>query len=88
MDHTGQRILVIHEITDPRTRYLTAKKLAQLYPEGSFGDWKTKLDTGGHTVVMRSDDPSDFDPYRRSIEMLGAETEVLEQKVIGGAKVF
>ena len=37
---------------------------------------------------MRSENEADFDPYRRSLEMLGAETDVIEQKVLGGAKVY
>ena len=88
MESTEQRILVIHEIDDGKTRYLTAKKLNQLFPETSFSEWKSKLDAGGHTVVMRSEDEAEFEQYRRSIEMLGPETEVIEQKVLGGAKVF
>jgi hypothetical protein len=84
----GQRILVIHEIADPKTRYMAAKKLAQLFRAVPFGEWKNRLDSGGLTVVMRADDESDFEPYRRSIEMLGCTTEVLEQKTLGGAKVF
>jgi hypothetical protein len=88
MDDSGQNILVIHEIADGKTRYLTAKKLTQLFPDVPFSEWKSKLDAGGHTVVMRSENEEDFDPYRRSLEMLGAETEILEQKILGGAKVF
>ncbi|MGD8440981.1 MAG: hypothetical protein PVG53_10620 [Holophagae bacterium] len=88
MDTTGQRILVVLDIADAKARYLTAKKLAQLFPSTSFSEWKTRLDAGGHTVIMRSDDESEFGPYRRSIEMLGAETDVIDQKTIGGAKVY
>ena len=88
MGDQEQRILVIRFIEDGKTRYMTAKKLAQLFRELSFSEWKTKLDSGGETVVMRSGDESEFEPYRRSLEMLGAETAVIDQKVIGGAKVF
>lgn len=88
MDSSEQRILVILEIADAKARYLTAKKLAQLFPTTPFSEWKAKLDAGGHTVIMRSDDESQFEPYRRSIEMLGAETDVIDQKTIGGAKVY
>ena len=88
MENTAQRILVIHAITDGKTRYMTAKKLSQLFGEVPFSEWKSKLDSGGDTVVMRSENETDFDPYRRSIEMLGAETELIEQKVLGGARVF
>ena len=42
----------------------------------------------GGTVVMRSDNEEDLEPYRRSIEMFGAKTEIVDQKTIGGAKVF
>lgn len=88
MENQEQRILVIHAISDAKARYLTAKKLSQLFREVPFSDWKTKLDSGSDTVVMRSSNEADFDQYRRSLEMLGAETEVIEQKIIGGAKVF
>jgi hypothetical protein len=88
MENTAQRILVIHAIDDGKTRYLTAKKLSQLFNEVPFSEWKSKLDSGGDTVVMRSENEADFDPYRRSLEMLGAETAVIEQKVLGGAKVY
>ena len=81
------RLVVISGATSG-VGYLTAKKLAQLFREMSFSEWKSKLDSGGETVVMRSGDESEFDPYRRSLEMLGVETEVIDQKVIGGAKVF
>jgi len=88
MDNTAQHILVIHAIADGKTRYLTAKKLSQLFSETPFSEWKTKLDSGGDTVVMRSENEADFDPYRRSLEMLGAQTDVIAQKILGGAKVF
>lgn len=88
MESQEQRILIIHAISDGKTRYMTAKKLSQLFREVSFSEWKTKLDSGGHTVVMRSENVADFDDYRRSIEMLGVETEVIEQKTLGGAKVY
>jgi len=88
MENQEQRILVIHAIDDPKARYLTAKKLSQLFREVPFSDWKTKLDSGGDTVVMRSENEEDFEQYRRSLEMLGAETEIREQKILGGAKVY
>lgn len=88
MENTAQRILVIHAIDDGKTRYMTAKKLSQLFNEVPFSEWKSKLDSGGETVVMRSENEADFAPYRRSLEMLGADTEVIEQKILGGAKVF
>jgi hypothetical protein len=88
MEDRGQHILVIRAITDGKTRYLTAKKLNQLFREVSFSVWKSKLEEGGRTVVMRSDNEKDLEPYKRSLETLGAELEVVEQKTIGGAKVF
>jgi hypothetical protein len=88
MESKGQHILVIRAITDRKARYMTAKKLTQLFRESSFSDWKTKLDSGRRTVVMRSDNEADLEPYRRSIEMQGAETEIVDQKTIGGAKVY
>lgn len=88
MGDKGQHILVISAITDKKARYLTAKKLTQLFRQVSFSEWKTKLDSGGRTVVMRSEHEAELEPYRRSLEMLGAETEVVDQKTIGGAKVF
>jgi len=88
MENQGTHILVIRAITDKRARYLTAKKLTQLFRQTSFSEWKSKLDSGGGTVVMRSEHESDLEPYRRSIEMAGADVEVVDQKTIGGAKVF
>lgn len=88
MGDREQHILVIRAITDPKARYLTAKKLTQLFRQSSFSEWKAKLDSGGGTVVMRSENEDDLKPYRRSIEMLGAETEIVDQKTIGGAKVY
>ena len=88
MENQGAHILVIRAITDKKARYLTAKKLTQLFRQTSFSEWKTKLDSGGGTVVMRSEHESDLEPYRRSIEMVGAEVEVVDQKTIGGSKVF
>ena len=88
MEDKGNHILVIRTITDKKARYLTAKKLTQLFRQKSFSEWKAKLDAGGRTVVMRSETESELEPYRRSIEMLGAETEIVDQKTIGGSKVF
>ena len=88
MENTAQRILVIHAIDDGKTRYMTAKKLSQLFNAVPFSEWKSKLDSGGNTVVMRSENEADFEPYRRSLEMLGAETEVIDQKVLGGANLY
>jgi hypothetical protein len=88
VENKGTHILVIRAITDRKARYLTAKKLTQLFRERSFSEWKAKLDSGGGTVVMRSDKEADLEPYRRSIELLGAEVDVVDQKTIGGAKVF
>jgi len=88
MENKGNHILVIRAITEPKARYLTAKKLTQLFRDVSFSEWKAKLDSGGGTVVMRSEKEADLEPYRRSIEMLGAEVDVIDQKTIGGADVF
>jgi hypothetical protein len=46
-----------------------------------------KLDSGGGTVVMRSDVKSELSSYQHSIELLGVSTEIIEQKTIRGAKV-
>jgi hypothetical protein len=88
MEVKGQYVLMIHEITDHKTRYLTAKKLAQLFRNVSFSEWKSRLDSGGGTVVMRSDEKSELSSYQHSIELLGVSSEIIEQKTIGGAKVF
>ena len=88
MKNRGNHILIIRAIPDKKTRYLTAKKLTTLFRDRSFSEWKAKLDSGGGTVVTRAEHESDLDPYRRSLEMLGAEVDVVDQKTIGGAKVF
>jgi hypothetical protein len=66
VEDQGRHILVVHAITDGRTRYLTARKLYQLFREVSFSVWKSKLDSGGRTVVMRSDNQQELEPYKRS----------------------
>jgi hypothetical protein len=88
MEERGQHILVIRAITDGKTRYLTAKKLNQLFREVSFSVWKAKLEEGGRTVVMRAENEEELEPYKRSLEPLGAELEVVEQTTIGGAKLY
>ena len=88
MEDRGQHILVIRAISDGKARYLTAKKLNQLFRQVSFSEWKAKLDSGGRTVVLRSDDEKELEPFKRSLEMLGVELEVVDQKTIGGAKVY
>ena len=60
----------------------------KLFGDVPFSEWKARLDSGGGTVVTRAEDASDLSPYRRSIEMLGVEGDVVDQKTIGGAKVF
>ena len=88
MDSKGNHILIVRAITDGKTRYMTAKKLTQLFGEVSFSEWKSKLESGGGTIVMRAENEGELEPVKRSIEMLGAEVEVVEQKTLGGAKVF
>jgi hypothetical protein len=88
MTDEGNHILIIRAIPDRKTRYLTAKKLTTLFSNTSFSEWKAKLDSGGRTVVTRAETESDLDRYRRSIEMLGADVDVIDQKTIGGAKVY
>jgi chaperonin GroEL (HSP60 family) len=88
MESKENHILIVRAITDGKTRYMTAKKLTQLFGEVSFSEWKAKLDSGAGTVVMRAENEDELEPVKRSIEMLGAQVDVVDQKDIGGAKLF
>jgi hypothetical protein len=88
MESKENHILIVRAISDGKTRYMTAKKLTQLFGEVSFSEWKAKLDSGGGTVVMRAENEDELEPVKQSIETLGAEVEVIDQKTLGGAKVF
>ncbi len=87
MADQGQFILLITKMDDAKTRYITAKKLAQLFRNVPFAEWKSRLDSG-NTVVFRSESMAAIDSYKDSLELVGATVEVVAQKSIGGAKVF
>ncbi|MCD4750461.1 MAG: hypothetical protein K8R59_13910 [Thermoanaerobaculales bacterium] len=88
MSHDGQYVLIIRHMDDKKTRYITAKKLARLFPAKPFARWKASLDGGGATVVMRADSMASLEAFKESLEMLGAAVEVVDQRTMGGAKVF
>ena len=88
MKAEGQIILLVRNMDDRKTRYITAKKLSQMFRNVSFSEWKSKLDSGGATVVLRSDNMGAVEAYKRSLEMVGAEMEIVDQKTVGGTRVF
>ncbi len=78
---------MVKKTEDKKTRYITAKKLAVMFRQQPFTEWKSKLDKG-LTVVMRSESMQDLETYKESLEMAGAELEITTQKSIGGKSVY
>ncbi|HAM51288.1 MAG TPA: hypothetical protein DCP92_11600 [Nitrospiraceae bacterium] len=88
MKESGKFILILKATEDKRLRYITARRLALLWPEIPFAKWKAKVDEGETIILMRSDNIVDFDRFKRQLDEVGAPTEIVEQKSIGGAAVF
>ncbi len=65
----------------------TAKKLATMFRQTPFAQWKAKLDNG-ITVVMRAESMQGLETYKESLELVGAELEITVQKNIGGKSVY
>ncbi|MGD0885958.1 MAG: hypothetical protein ABSA46_14015 [Thermodesulfovibrionales bacterium] len=84
----GKFILILKATEDKRLRYITARKLALLWPDISFAKWKAKVDEGETIILMRSDHIADLDRYKNGLDEVGALSEIVEQKSIGGAVVF
>ena len=85
---TGSFILVLKGTEDKRVRYLTAKKLAALWPDTPFAQWKEKMDSGETVVLKRAETPVELNPIKKELDAIGAPVTIVEQKSIGGARVF
>lgn len=81
-------ILILKAMHEPKQRYLAAKKLAELWPETSFMDWKKKLDDGETIVLMRADNASELNKVKDQLNSFKESVEVVQQKSIGGKPVF
>jgi len=88
MGQEGQYVLIIRHMEDKRTRYITAKKLMQLFRQKNFASWKEQLDSGGVTVLTRSDNMAELHAYKESLELIGAAVEVVDQRTQGGLRVY
>ena len=80
-------ILMIKKTEDKKTRYITAKKLAVMFRQQPFSEWKHKLDNGS-TIVMSSESIRNLETQKESLELAGAKLEITTQKSIGGKSVF
>jgi hypothetical protein len=85
---TGKFILVLKGMEDKRLRYLTAKKLAAMWPDTPFAQWKAKLDIGESVVLKRADSLAELNNFKKELDAIGAPADIVEQKSIGGAPVF
>ena len=92
MDTTNQQqpnfALLLKSIDDPKLIYMTAKKLAELWPENSFISWKAKLEGGTPIILQRSKRRADLLALKSKLEAIHAPVDVVEQKSIGGKPVF
>ncbi len=85
---TGKYVLILKMIDDPRLRYVTAKKLAEMWPETTFVQWKAKVEGGETLVLARDTTSSGIRAFKDTLVAIGAPVEVIEQKTIGGKPVF
>ena len=85
---TGTFILVLKGTEDKRIRYLAAKKLAALWPDTPFAQWKEKVDSGETIVLKRAETSAELTPIKKELDAIGASATIVEQKSIGGARVF
>ena len=81
-------ILLLKATEDKRLRYISARRLADLFPDMSFAQWKVKVDVGEPIILMRSDNLLEIDSLKQKLADVAELVEIAEQKSIGGAKVF
>jgi hypothetical protein len=81
-------ILMLRAIEDKRLQYIASKKLNVLYPETTFVQWKDKVTKGETIILMRAENIIEFDSLKREFDDIGVPLEIVEQKTIGGARVF
>ena len=84
----NRSILLLKAMDDPRLRYVTAKKLQELWPATPFMEWKGKLDAQESVVLMRSESVAELGKFKRELDKIQAPVEIVQQKSIGGKPVF
>lgn len=80
--------LILRATDDKRLQYITARRLGELWPQQSFAQWKARVDRGETIILMRSDSLAEINPYKQKLDEAGALSDIVEQKSIGGARVF
>ncbi len=81
-------ILILRATEDKRLQYITARRLGILWPDTSFAQWKARVERGETIILMRSDSLLEIDRFKKELDEVGALSEIVDQKSIGGAKVF
>ncbi|GEM_PF-5309023 len=84
----ANNILIMKAMDDPRLRYITAKKLAEMWPETPFMEWKGKLDALETVVLTRSVSMIELGEFKRELDSIQAAVEIVQQKSIGGKPLF
>ncbi len=80
--------LILRATDDRRLQYITARRLGELWPEQSFAEWKARVDRGETIILIRTDSLAELNRFKEKLDEAGALTDIVEQKSIGGAKVF
>jgi len=89
MAETKKYILVLKAIRDDkRLEYIVSRKLNILWPETTFAQWKEKVSKGETIILMRAENIIEFDRIMRELQEIHAPLEIVDQKNIGGARVF
>jgi hypothetical protein len=80
--------LILRATDDKRLQYITARRLGELWPDQSFAQWKARVERGETIILLRTDSMAEITPFKEKLDEAGALTDIVEQKSIGGAKVF
>ncbi|MBI5076062.1 MAG: hypothetical protein HZB62_12965 [Nitrospirae bacterium] len=88
MSENGKYILILRATEDKRLQYISARRLALLWPHVPFAQWKARVESGETMILMRSDSSSDLARFKRELDEISAPVEIVEQKSIGGASVY
>ncbi len=81
-------ILILKVIEDKRLQYISARRLALLWPEMTFARWKARVDNEETMILMRSGNFAELDRFKKELDEIGAPVEIVEQKDIGGVSVY
>jgi hypothetical protein len=88
MSESKKYILILKVMEDKRLRYIGARKLATLWPEVPFAQWKARVEGEETIILMRSENFAELDRFKQELDEIGAPVEIVEQKSIGGASVY